>query len=371
MKEINIARTLAAKRREKGITQEVLASHMGVSKASVSKWETGQSYPDITFLPQLAAYFDISIDDLMGYAPQMAKEAILALYQRLAADFTTRPFDAVVAECEALCKKYFACFPLLFYIGALYVNHASVADNAEKTADTFERARLLFERVRMESDDVELAKQGLSMEAICLLSLNRPEDALILLEGTGTSPLSTESLYVSAYQMTGQIKEAQAVLQRGIYQYFVGVIELLGTYLHIYAKDAAAFAEGYRRVCSLVDAFSLDTLHPALLMKLYIIAAQGFMAHGDSRRALDVLWAYVNLVTGDIYPLYLHGDDFFDSIDGWLAEMDVHPPRNEKAILQSIVDAVASSPAFAPLAGNSEFIQITGKLAAWHQEKEG
>ena len=38
--------------------------------------ETGRAYPDITFLPQLAAYFNISIDELMSYAPQLTKEEI-------------------------------------------------------------------------------------------------------------------------------------------------------------------------------------------------------------------------------------------------------------------------------------------------------
>ena len=51
MKEINIAQVIINKRREKGITQGELASYIGVSKASVSKWETRQSYPDVTFLP--------------------------------------------------------------------------------------------------------------------------------------------------------------------------------------------------------------------------------------------------------------------------------------------------------------------------------
>lgn len=45
--------------KEKGITQEQLADYMGVSKASVSKWETGQSYPDIVILPKMAAYFKL------------------------------------------------------------------------------------------------------------------------------------------------------------------------------------------------------------------------------------------------------------------------------------------------------------------------
>ena len=56
MKEINIAKVLTDKRKEKGITQEQLAEYIGVTKASVSKWETAQSYPDVTLLPPLAAY---------------------------------------------------------------------------------------------------------------------------------------------------------------------------------------------------------------------------------------------------------------------------------------------------------------------------
>ena len=91
MKEINIGRAIVEGRRRKGITQEDLAQYMGVSKASVSKWETGQSYPDITLLPQLAAYFNISIDDLLGYEPQMEKDDIRRLYHRLAQDFLRNP----------------------------------------------------------------------------------------------------------------------------------------------------------------------------------------------------------------------------------------------------------------------------------------
>jgi len=65
VKEINIHKIIADKRKEKGITQEELAAYIGITKASVSKWETGQSYPDITFLPLLASYFNISIDELI------------------------------------------------------------------------------------------------------------------------------------------------------------------------------------------------------------------------------------------------------------------------------------------------------------------
>lgn len=110
MKEINIARTLIDKRKEKGITQEELAKYIGISKASVSKWETGQSYPDITFLPQLATYFNISIDDLMGYEPQMSKEEICKLCNKLASDFTSKPYDDVLNNCRDIIKNIILVF---------------------------------------------------------------------------------------------------------------------------------------------------------------------------------------------------------------------------------------------------------------------
>lgn len=52
-------------RKEKGITQDVLAAHLGVSPQAVSKWENG-SYPDGDLLPQIADFFGVSIDYLYG-----------------------------------------------------------------------------------------------------------------------------------------------------------------------------------------------------------------------------------------------------------------------------------------------------------------
>lgn len=54
-------------RKEKGLTQEQLADIMGVSTASVSKWETGIAAPELTILAALADYFEMSIDALLGH----------------------------------------------------------------------------------------------------------------------------------------------------------------------------------------------------------------------------------------------------------------------------------------------------------------
>ena len=114
LNELNIAKTLVLKRKEKGITQEEIAAYIGVSKASVSKWETGQSYPDITFLPQLASYFNITVDELINYQPQMTKEDIQKLYLRLSNDFAQKPFDQVMDEIREIRKNTFHVFLCFF-----------------------------------------------------------------------------------------------------------------------------------------------------------------------------------------------------------------------------------------------------------------
>jgi len=61
-----IAENLKALRKAEDMTQEDVAVILGVSPQSVSKWERGDTYPDITFLPSLANLFKTSVDALIG-----------------------------------------------------------------------------------------------------------------------------------------------------------------------------------------------------------------------------------------------------------------------------------------------------------------
>lgn len=54
-------------RKENGLTQEKLASMIGVSFQAVSRWENGTAYPDIELIPKIASIFQVSIDSLLGY----------------------------------------------------------------------------------------------------------------------------------------------------------------------------------------------------------------------------------------------------------------------------------------------------------------
>lgn len=57
---------ISAQRKKLGLTQDALAGKLGVTFQAVSKWENGQSCPDIDLLPKLADIFSVSIDELFG-----------------------------------------------------------------------------------------------------------------------------------------------------------------------------------------------------------------------------------------------------------------------------------------------------------------
>ena len=65
---------IMALRRAKGITQEELATALGVSNQAVSKWESAQTCPDISLLSVIADYFEVSIDELMGHHTTIKRE---------------------------------------------------------------------------------------------------------------------------------------------------------------------------------------------------------------------------------------------------------------------------------------------------------
>lgn len=67
---------LSKLRRRKGVTQQEIADIIGTSFQNVSKWENGVTMPDITVLPVLASYFEVTVDELLGLVPLKDEEYI-------------------------------------------------------------------------------------------------------------------------------------------------------------------------------------------------------------------------------------------------------------------------------------------------------
>lgn len=72
-------------RTAKNITQEQLSAAMNVTCAAASKWERGETYPDITLFQPLSYFFEVTLDELMGYDQKKVQADIdetIALYRK-------------------------------------------------------------------------------------------------------------------------------------------------------------------------------------------------------------------------------------------------------------------------------------------------
>lgn len=80
-----IGRTISTHRKALGLTQMQLAAQLQVSNRTVSKWENGDGFPDISLLPGLAAALDITIDELLtGEVPAQIQQSVSAAEARRA-----------------------------------------------------------------------------------------------------------------------------------------------------------------------------------------------------------------------------------------------------------------------------------------------
>ncbi len=65
MEKKTIGSFIAALRKEAGLTQRELAEQLGVSDKSVSRWERDECAPDLSLIPIIADFFDITADELL------------------------------------------------------------------------------------------------------------------------------------------------------------------------------------------------------------------------------------------------------------------------------------------------------------------
>lgn len=364
MNTIQIGKIIAAHRKEKGVTQEELANHLGVSKPAVSKWESGQSYPDILLLPELASYFNITVDLLIGYEPQMTDEDVRKLYHRLAEAFAKEPFDKVYEECQEYIKKYFSCWYLQHEMALLLVNHANLAGSPERGKDILEKALEIFSRVAGSCEDVALAKQALQMEALCHLSLERPAEAIDILESLDNPMISTQSLLIKAYQAKGDHTKAKEYLQGYTYMNLVTMLSSANDYFRLYASQPDRMEMYYKLFIGLCEVFEVAELHPVMLIQLHLTAAMIFTTQGNHTAALEALEQYVELVCrSDKGNFTLHGSRIFDALDNYLKDVirETEMPRSSKMIWEDMKNML-NNPVFAALNQEIRFQHMKKRL---------
>lgn len=88
---MSLGKVIRKYRKIRNLTQEEMASRLGVSAPAVNKWENENSYPDITLLAPIARLLDISLDTLLCFREELTKEEVNEILQEADRRLKRRP----------------------------------------------------------------------------------------------------------------------------------------------------------------------------------------------------------------------------------------------------------------------------------------
>lgn len=302
-KRINIGRTIARERRRRDVTQEALADHLGVSKAAVSKWELGQSLPDVSLLPCIAAYFSLTLDELFDWHDELTEEESAALYAEVYA-LAEQDLAAAHKRLKALAAEHYSDVNLLLMLASLLTTWAAgmatpfapVDEKSDVQLDMPDATALAGEALALIDRALEVAMDPATtflaqqQKATTLFQIERFDEAAAILE-----PLvrrqdagAPTMLLASAYRKLGRADDALDLLQterlRAANFVLASLVQEVGMQddaVFAHAADAAARAA--------FDALDMGTVNPFFPVSMAFEVADALRRAGEKDEALTAL----------------------------------------------------------------------------------
>ena len=384
---INIGRTIARERRRKGVTQEELASHLGVSKAAVSKWELEQSLPDVSLLPRIAAYFSLTLDELFDWRDELTEAESAALYAEVYALAEQDP-AAAHERLRALATAHYSDANLLLMLASLLTVWAAgmatpFAPAREgdgsygemPDADTLvDEALALLDRAHEVATDPATLYLAQQQKATVLFQAGRHEEVATLLEPLVRRPDAGAAtmLLISSYRKLGRDDDALELLQAERLRATNYVLSSLVQ--EVSMRDDPAFArKAAAAATAIFDALDMGTVNPWYPVTMGLEKADALRRAGKKEEALDAL-AFAAHAAGSVEPQAPDPaqSPFFDRMEkrtdpsragaAW-AEHKARQTDKAAELMRQAVAEQAASPAWRAFAGsNPRYLDICASI---------
>lgn len=194
----HIGENIRALRKSKDVTQEQLAEFLGISNAAISKWERGETYPDITLLPILAKFFNISIDELMDYDAARNQEKIQNIENEYWRLWKLGKFDEASELIKAARQDHYDDYTIMYLYMHNVVGGWVAVDNA-KVLDRKDELLYLCNMILRGCTVERIRQEAINIKAKILLAIGNKEEAIealkVLPHFSGTVEIKTEQLF--------------------------------------------------------------------------------------------------------------------------------------------------------------------------------
>lgn len=373
-----MCKKLAALRAESGLTQEEVANHLGITKAAVSKWECGQSMPDISLLPAIADLYSTSIDDLFNHDRELDSESINAAYQN-ALTLLGEDYEAGIAYVRKQTRDHWSCSELLRMMGAALFAQipklpgfgGSLEGEALLCAEEAER----ITRRAMEMSSKETASlTELPMLTRILLWTGREREAERLIEAhVAKTPNLQAGLLAQLYRETGRSEEAVAVLQRALLASLLEAQAVMASMAPMVDNDRLG------DLAKLGEALQPDgtfaSLFPTLMPTIRLQEAKNYARECSAEEALRALEVFADalddacaVMSNPVNP------GIFDKVEDmlWTGADEATADVRADAVTElrvAYAAALETEEAWAAIRDDERFAQIVARVSG-HERKE-
>lgn len=243
----NLNENIKKYRKEMNLTQADLAEAFGITEGAVSKWESGNTVPDISILMDLADFFDISVDTLLGYS--ISSKSIDGITDRMKKFLDEGKYDEAISVAEKAIVRYPGNFKILYKCAQTYetvLPHKNVKEYCQKSIDLYESSL----RYLSQNDDPEINEFSIKMRIAYSKLWDDTDKALMDFEALnymGVSDIQIARILVRK----GKTEEALDKYTKTMVRTLIQNLDLAtGMYISLISTDKAkAFAEA----CELMD----------------------------------------------------------------------------------------------------------------------
>ncbi len=144
---LSIGNKIKEYRKKSGMTQEQLASRLNVTFQTVSKWETGAAFPDLSMLLPLTRLFGISADELLGFRDREPDKRYTELKEAYDKTYKTEDFAKRQQICETAVAEFPGDMKWLCNLAWVISNRSFEYEDNDKYFAEQEKAIKLFDAV--------------------------------------------------------------------------------------------------------------------------------------------------------------------------------------------------------------------------------
>ena len=225
-----------ALRKKQHITQEQLAEAMGVTAGAVYKWERGVSTPDIGLVMDLANFFGVSVDALVGYTMRASDKA--QIIQKLKQIKLDKSYADCWEEVDGWLQRYPNDFDIIYNGGLLY-NLAGIETQNHRCL--MQSVKLLNHACTLieQNNDSKISETAIHQNiAISYLSMGKTEEGLKQLKAYNPCGINDDLIGQELAATCRKPKEAAPYLARALIQNTVRLYRIVICYLDIFlSKD--------------------------------------------------------------------------------------------------------------------------------------